>query len=121
MHQKSPFLLNDFMCNKSRKQLPIYCVKFCPYTSDYIFAAAILNKVEIYKINDEEKMIKVRTFEANRDEYFYSLDWTIDTKNNEILLIGAGELFDGFFFYKDPVKILKLDFMTSITFCCCIF
>jgi hypothetical protein len=74
--------------------LPIYCVKFCPYSEELIFAAAILNKVEIFKINNGGSIVKLRTFEAKKDEYFYAFDWTIDHKTDEIMIIGGGKLLD---------------------------
>ena len=89
----SPYKLNSYTGQTNRNKLPIYCVKFCPYTDEYIFAAAVLNKVEIYKIGDGGSMIKLRTVEAEKHEYFYAFDWTIDKKTDEIILIGAGELF----------------------------
>lgn len=86
----SPFKLINYTSQKSKTVYPIYCVKFCPYTDDLIFAAAILNKVDIYQIKDGDKIMKLRTFEAKKDEYFYALDWTVDDKTDEILLIGGG-------------------------------
>ncbi|XP_070495714.1 uncharacterized protein [Chironomus tepperi] len=90
MHVISPYKLSESMCRETTKQHQIYCVKFCPYTDEYIFAAAILNKVEIFKINDGDSMTKMRTFEAKKEEYFYALSWTINKKTDEIVLIGGG-------------------------------
>ncbi|CAG9803336.1 unnamed protein product [Chironomus riparius] len=90
MSHISPYKLNNYTGQTLKYKLPIYCVKFCPFTDENIFAAAFLNKVEIYKIRDDDSIVKMRTFEAEKHEYFYALDWTIDEKTDEIVLIGAG-------------------------------
>ena len=91
MDASLPFKLIDYKSRSQRKTNAIYCVKFCPYSEEFLFAAAVLNKIEIYNINENGKIGVLKTFVAAKDEYFYALDWTFDTKSSEIILIGGGE------------------------------
>lgn len=81
------FLTSSNRCSK--KKLPVYCIKFCPFVQKNVFAAGVSNRVEIHKIVND-KLILQKIYEIKSDEYLYALDWSL-VDEVEAILIAGGE------------------------------
>lgn len=75
------------------KDSPVYCVKFCPFAEQNIFAAVILNRVEIHEIKKEgskNSLKLVKSYVLQKKDELYALDWSLNKETNEVILIAGG-------------------------------
>lgn len=91
MAEENDYKLCDYSRRSKREGCPIYCIKFCQFLDNNVFAIGVLNTIEIHEINNA-KVTLLKTFQAaKKDEYFYALDWSFERKENEVMLIAGGE------------------------------
>lgn len=79
-------------CLSEDHKEPIFSIQFNPFVRYHMFASVGSNRITVYKIIDDEIVPVLCFADPNKSEKFYCCTWAIDFKDNEVVLLAAGNM-----------------------------